>query len=273
MPYSVVDLYTKVLPRTNCGECGYKTCIAFAGMVVSEKIPLKHCPHIDPELMADVQKEVDAQHTAGKWTRRDMSQDALKWAKERAASMTLEDVHERIGGKWVAADGKGAIELPYFNDTLLIRVKGIQKRSGAELTRWEQVFIYNHMAQGGRKLPTGNWKGLVEFPNTVSKMKSMRSHVETPLIRRFSGRPKELIAAGEAIGGKRLQGETVTADVAMLFSPLPRVPVMMVYWGPAEEEGYEAEIRLLFDETIVEHLDIESMMFLSERIRQLLCGE
>ena len=36
MALSVVDLYAKVLPRTNCRDCGFPTCIAFAGMVVSE---------------------------------------------------------------------------------------------------------------------------------------------------------------------------------------------------------------------------------------------
>ena len=34
-----------------------------------------------------------------------------------------------------------------------------------------QVLILNHMAQGGSAEPTGNWKGLVGFPNTVSKIK------------------------------------------------------------------------------------------------------
>jgi Na+-translocating ferredoxin:NAD+ oxidoreductase RNF subunit RnfB len=43
MALSVVDLYAKILPGTNCKECGYLTCIAFAGMVVSEKLPLKNC--------------------------------------------------------------------------------------------------------------------------------------------------------------------------------------------------------------------------------------
>ncbi len=47
MPLSVVDLYRDVLPQTNCGDCGYPTCMAFAGMVVSEKLPLENCPHID----------------------------------------------------------------------------------------------------------------------------------------------------------------------------------------------------------------------------------
>ena len=56
MALSVVDLYAKILPRTNCRDCGFPTCIAFAGMVVSEKLPLKNCPHIDPDLLEPAQR-------------------------------------------------------------------------------------------------------------------------------------------------------------------------------------------------------------------------
>jgi len=70
MALSVVDLYSRVLPRTNCGDCGYPTCLAFAGMVVSQKLPLNGCPHLSPETLALYQPELDAQHAAGKWTRR-----------------------------------------------------------------------------------------------------------------------------------------------------------------------------------------------------------
>ncbi len=29
--------------------------------------------------------------------------------------------------------------------------------------------------------------------------------------------------------------------------------------------------KLLFDESIIDHLDVESILFLSERLRQMLC--
>ncbi len=38
-----------------------------------------------------------------------------------------------------------------------------------------------------------------------------------------------------------------------------------------KEEAFEARVKLMFDETIVEHLDLESIIFLSERLRELLC--
>jgi CO dehydrogenase/acetyl-CoA synthase gamma subunit (corrinoid Fe-S protein) len=77
MPLSVVDLYRDILPKTNCKECGYATCMAFASMVVSEKLPLKNCPHLKPDVIEKCQKELDAQYAAGKWLKRDMAQDAL----------------------------------------------------------------------------------------------------------------------------------------------------------------------------------------------------
>jgi len=39
---SVLDLY-KLLPRTNCGECGEPTCMAFAAKLVSEEARVERC--------------------------------------------------------------------------------------------------------------------------------------------------------------------------------------------------------------------------------------
>jgi hypothetical protein len=270
MSLSVVDLYRNILPKTNCGDCGHPTCLAFASMVVSEKLPLNTCPHIDPHKLAAAQAELDAQHAAGKWTKRDMAEDALQWARQRAASMKLDDLQERIGGRLSKRDGQRVLELPYFTDAVFIKPGTIARRNGDPLNRWEQVFIFNHLAQGGRRLPTGKWKGLVELPNTVSKIKSMKTHVEAPLIETFAGRSGRLREAGLAIGGRDVAGKEMQADVALLFHPLPRIPVMLLFWDADPQEGYPAEVKLLFDETIVDHLDIESIMFLSERIKDML---
>ena len=269
MPLSVVDLYRDVLPKTNCRDCGFATCLAFAGMVVSERLSLDTCPHIDPDTAARCRGELEAQYAAGKWTRRDMAEDALVWAKEKAASMALSDLEERIGGRLHGRGEDLELRLPYFSEELRIGRNGMVKGDGEAPTRWEQVFIYNHMAQGGRAHPTGNWKALQEFPNTVSKIKSMRAHVEGPLADRFGGKAADLRAAAVKLGALDRSGENPAADAAWLFRPLPRIPVMLLFWDGEEE--FDAEVKLLFDETIAEHLDIESILFLGERLTQLLC--
>ncbi len=273
MALSVVDLYSKVLPRTNCGECGYPTCLAFASMVVSQKLPLKGCPHLSAETLSRCQPELDAQHADGKWTQRDMAADALVWAKERAASMDLADLPPRIGGRLIEGSGRSILELPYFKGHIHISRDSITDADGNDLGRWEQVFIFNHMAQGGSRLPTGQWKSLQEFPNTVSKIKTMRSQVEAPLRERFTGRPAELAAAARRIGGTAAAAQNESADLALYFQPLPRIPVLLLFWDADQEGGFEAEVKLAFDETITEHLDIESIMFLSEHLAKALLAE
>jgi len=273
MALSIVDIYKNLLPKTNCKECGHPTCMAFASMVVSEKFPLKNCPYIDSNKLEDAQKELEQQYSEGKWTKKDMAEDALNWAKERAASMKIPDLPERIGGRVIHEDGKEKLELPYFNDFILIDSEKITHKKGKVLTRWEQVFIFNHMAQGGSNEPVGKWKGFQEFPNTVSKIKSMKEHVEAPLINHFKGKTKKLIDAGISIGGNIIKEGNISADVCIVFQPLPKIPVMLNFWDTDADDDFEAEVKLLFDETITDHLDIESIMFLSERIKQLLCGD
>lgn len=271
MPLSVVDLYRDVLPKTNCGDCGFPTCLALASMVVSEKLPLAKCPHVDPETAARCQRELDRQQASGKWVKKDAAKNALVWARERAASMRIEDLPNRIGGELKKLGDEWVLELPYFSDTIMVREEGLSMRDGSPLNRWEQVFIYNHMAQGGRAFPRGKWKGLEEIPNTVSKIKSMRQHVEEPLLERFRGRTEDLVANALSLGAVDVTRENQGAHAALLFRPLPRVPVLLIFWDEELEEGFQAKVKLLFDETITEHLDIESILFLSERLRQLLC--
>jgi hypothetical protein len=279
MALSVVDLYRKILPKTNCRECGYKTCLAFASMVVAEKLPIQKCPHIPRQTAENCQLELDEQHAAGKWTRRDLAADALIWAKERAASMVLAELPERIGGNWIDTNEGGHLRLPYFTDAVLIGAEGISREDGTPLNRWEQVFIYNHMAQGGRRDPTGVWKGLEAFPNTVSKIKSMRNHVEAPLVETFEGKASLLKEKLLRTGGVDLSEDHPQADLAFVLRPLPKVPVLLLFWDSEPEvegksaDGFGARVKLLFDETIIEHLDIESILFLSEHIGGILRGE
>jgi hypothetical protein len=271
MALSVVDLYRDVLPKTNCGDCGFSTCLAFAGMVVSEKHSLAGCPHLAPEVVERCNAELSEQFAAGKWTKRDLAEDALQWARERSASMQIADLPARIGGTLVDGERGPVLELPYFNGRIYIAHDDITRADGGTLTRWERVFLYNHLAQGGVREPTGTWKGFEAFPNTVSKVKTMASSVEKPLVERFHGRCSALMDAARAIGGTDVAGKENSADVAVRFQPLPRVPLMLLFWDEDLIDGFDATAKLLFDETVVEHLDIESIVFLSERLRQMLC--
>jgi acetyl-CoA decarbonylase/synthase complex subunit gamma len=44
MPLTALDIY-KVLPKTNCGECGVPTCLAFAMQLATKKAAIDDCPY------------------------------------------------------------------------------------------------------------------------------------------------------------------------------------------------------------------------------------
>lgn len=273
MALSVVDIYRDYLPKTNCRECGHPSCLAFAGMVISSKYPLEKCPYIPSALLEKGKAELQVQYQQGKWLKKDMAEEALAWASQRSASMEISELPPRIGGTLVTTDGDTFLKLPYFNRFILLSKAGLTNDHGDPLNRWEQVFIYNHLAMGGSSEPTGILKSFKEFPNTVSKIKSMVSTVEEPIQTKFAGKSDDLILALTALGGIDAGDRFPSPDVAFRLDPFPRVPVVLLFWDKEDEDDYGARVSLLFDETITQHLDIESILFLSETIKTALCSD
>ncbi|MBE0477901.1 acetyl-CoA decarbonylase/synthase complex subunit gamma [Candidatus Aerophobetes bacterium] len=44
----------KLLPKTNCGDCNFPTCMAFAMQVAAKKVALNQCPHASEEARAEL---------------------------------------------------------------------------------------------------------------------------------------------------------------------------------------------------------------------------
>jgi len=51
MALSGLDIY-KLLPKTNCKDCGFSTCLAFAMALAQKKVSLDKCPHVTAESKA-----------------------------------------------------------------------------------------------------------------------------------------------------------------------------------------------------------------------------
>jgi len=53
MALSGLDIYKK-LPKTNCGDCGVPTCMAFAMKVAAGQAEITACPHVDKKVVAEL---------------------------------------------------------------------------------------------------------------------------------------------------------------------------------------------------------------------------
>ena len=52
---TAMEIY-KMLPRKNCGECKFPTCLAFAMQLANQKVSLEACPHVSPETKATLEE-------------------------------------------------------------------------------------------------------------------------------------------------------------------------------------------------------------------------
>ena len=77
MAVSAIDLYKDLLPKTNCGECGYPSCFAFASIIILEKLDLAKCPYVDGDKLSEYKKILAEQFNDGKFVKKDLAADAL----------------------------------------------------------------------------------------------------------------------------------------------------------------------------------------------------
>ena len=56
MALSGLDIY-KLLPKTNCRQCGLATCLAFAMQLAKKALPIEKCPFVSPEAKNTLQAQ------------------------------------------------------------------------------------------------------------------------------------------------------------------------------------------------------------------------
>ena len=56
MALSGLDIY-KLLPKTNCRQCGLTTCLAFAMQLAKKALPIEKCPFISPESKSTLEEQ------------------------------------------------------------------------------------------------------------------------------------------------------------------------------------------------------------------------
>ena len=55
MALSGIEIF-KLLPKTNCGDCGVPTCLAFAMSLAAGKSELAKCPHVSEEARSKLEE-------------------------------------------------------------------------------------------------------------------------------------------------------------------------------------------------------------------------
>ncbi len=266
MAISALQLF-KYLPRTNCGECGYPTCLAFATQVVVEGADLGGCPYLPREAQA-LSETITAQQQDGVGRKRDNFAIALNFLQEKVEPLNLAALADGLGATYGEEDGRPSLILPYFGRDVQVFKDEVRHPQGVEGNPWDAILLYNYIASQGQRPPCGEWIKFQGLPNSVSKTKTLL-RLQKQLAEALTGKTELLARKARELEGKPV---TITqdADLQFLFQPLPRLPILLVFHDAEPEENFEAEAHFLFDAQVMDYLDLESLLFLVERLMDRL---
>lgn len=262
MAHTVLELL-KALPRTNCGDCGQSTCLAFATRVIKEGEDLSRCPHLPPAAQ-ELAEAISRQQEKGEGRRRESLAISLEVMHAKIAPLNFRDLAPGLGAVYGEEEGRPYLKFSYFGHELLVFPDEVRYPPGAVPNPWDAILLYNYIASCGKALPTGTWITYQSLPNSVSKAKTL-ARLEKELAAHFAGRLGQLQSQAAALGAKPAQASE-NADFQGVFWLLPRVPVLLLFWDAEPEEDFQAQAHFLFDSTVGDFLDLESLLFLVEQL-------
>lgn len=240
-----LDLYKK-LPKKNCGKCSLKACMPFAVSVIKGDTPLEECPLLSPEEI-DLLKPSLVQ---GDWR----EELILKLSGE-VRTLSLADIAPGIGAEMQGSD----LKLICFGREFFISPDGVIRTEGS-MTPWIRILILHYIRTAGKEDLTGRWVSYGELRAGMVKYSSFVRECEDPLLELFRNSLEVSEEALLRLGAVRGEGFP-TKDAWVLFL-LPKVPVVILYWP--DEDEFPSRLKVLFDSTADQFLDVESIMFLVE---------
>jgi hypothetical protein len=242
---NVLGLY-KRLPRTNCGLCTARMCMAFAVALAKGEADPDECP----TLLDEVRRELRGGSGQGDWR-----ESLLVELRKEVAALRFADIAAGLG----AGLQGGALAIHCLGRDFLMAADGTIATPGP-LSPWMQILLLHYVRTRGNAAISGTWVSFTDLKAGLMKSKSFARDCEDPLRALFDRDPRPVEHALERLGARRQEG--TPAPVAWKIFALPRVPVLLLYW-PQDDE-FPSKIKILFDSTADRFLDVESLTFLIE---------
>jgi len=236
----------KVLPQTNCRDCGSPTCMVFAVAVVQGKNQLSDCPHLDPEVLNNASvNQVEAPDPLA-----DL-QAAMGPLQEKIRALDPESLAGPLGARF--KDGKLFINC--LGRDFTVDAEG-KLFSGCHVNPWVAGPVLSYVIKGGGPEPKGEWVPLRDLPGGKDWGRFFEHQCDKRL-KKLMDEHTELMENLVDLWAADSAPDMFDSDIAVKIHPLPKLPMLLCYWKP--EDGMASEFHVFFDVTAEDNLPIESI--------------
>ena len=254
-PKNAMEIF-QLLDRSNCRECGEKTCLAFAGAVFRGQKKIDRCPRLDRSVVERFSADPADQNAI-----EENREEFLEMIKQKIAGIDLVSAVERTGGRFK----NGRLTLKILGKDF--SVDGIGNLySDIHINPWVAAPFFDYVLNGKGVAPAGQWVSFRELKNGKDRYPLFQKRCEEAM-KRVADIYTDLFDDVVHLFNGRQVDRQFQSDISVVLHPLPKVPIMICYWMP--DEGLGSSLNIFFDETADRNLDIGSIFSLGAGLTQM----
>jgi hypothetical protein len=220
--------------------------MSFALAVFKGDRDIFECPHMDRDAAQGIVKDI---------VKTDWKEELIVSLQEEIRGIDFSSVAAGLGAEM---DGD-RMKIKCLGTEYSLSPDG-QVSSPEHLNPWIKILLLHYIRTGGRSPARGTWISFSELKGGLVKASSFLRECEEPLRQLADRDIGAFTRALGALDGKPLEGES--SDHAWIIYPLPKVPFLILYWQRDSE--FDSVLKVLFDSTADEYLDVESHIFIGE---------
>jgi len=254
-PKHAMEIF-QLLDKSNCRECGEKTCLAFAGAVFQGKRKIAECPKLDRETIkrfSGAQEDPNNVFVEGA--------DFLDELKNKIVAADLAAAAQRVG----AGFSGDRLTLKILGKDYSVDTEG-NLSADIHINPWVAVPFLTYILYGKGLPVSGNWVSFRELKDAKERYPLFRKRCEEAM-KQVADTYTDLFDDLVHIFSARQVEKQFESDISVVLHPLPRVPIMICYWQP--EDGLESSLNVFFDETADQNLDADTVFTLGVGLAQM----
>jgi hypothetical protein len=254
-PQNVMTIF-QLLDKSNCRQCGEKTCMAFAGAVFTGRRLLSECSRLDRQIImmysGTPQNGFDVEQN------RD---DYLEQLKKLINDVDLKAATARTGGRYE----NGRLIIKMMGKDFSISINGAIS-TDIHVNPWVASPFFNYVLYGKGLDPIGDWRSFRELADGRERYPLFQKRCEEQMKQVADSYTEFFDDMVHIFSGRQVDPQ-FRSDISVVLYPLPKLPIMVCYWRP--EEGMQSSLNVFFDQTADQNLDIGSIFSLGAGLAQM----
>ncbi|MDR3602234.1 MAG: DUF3786 domain-containing protein [Desulfosporosinus sp.] len=240
-----LEIY-KLLPKSNCKQCGVPTCLAFAAEVIKGQKRLAECPHLKSNIIEEFDGKIIRQATP-----EEQLQQILVPLKRDVVKLDFSALEQRLG----AALSGDKLIIKCLGKDFTVDSEGTMI-SDCHINEWVTVPLLNYIIHSAGKDLSGKWVPFRELSKETIWNSYFEHKFEKPLKQLTDTYPDLIEDMICIFNGKQVEN-SFSSDISLVLHPLPKLPMLICY--TKAEEDLESKLNVFFDTSAEDNLNIDSI--------------